>query len=181
MECLKTTNYIPLTLNVLLKYIGKFFFFVLLQVLLLNNITLTELGITPYFYILFILLLPFETSNWSLLLFAFFLGLFIGMFTDTPGAHSASAVLIAFLRPFLLKALSGRDGYSPETTPRISWYGFTWFLKYTVILTVIHHLVYFLMLEFSFENFALTLFKVLITGFLTIILIIISQYLVFRK
>ena len=153
----------------------------LLQVLLLNNITLTELGITPYFYILFILLLPFETSNWSLLLFAFFLGLFIDMFTDTPGVHSAAAVFIAFLRPFVLKLLSGRDGYPPETSPRISWFGFTWFFKYTVILTAIHHLIYFLVLEFSFENFALTLFKVLITGFLTTILIIISQYLVFRK
>ncbi|MCF6365071.1 MAG: rod shape-determining protein MreD [Bacteroidales bacterium] len=170
-----------MTLNVLLKYIGKFVFLVLLQVLVLNNINLTEYGITPYFYILLILLLPFGIPDWALLLFAFFLGLFIDMFSDTGGVHASATVFIAFLRPFVLKMLSGRDGYAPETSPRISWYGFNWFFKYTVILVIIHHLIFFLVLEFSFAHFLITLLKVFITGFFSTILIIISQYLVFRK
>jgi len=154
---------------------------VLLQVLLLNNINLTEYGITPYFYILFILLLPFDTSDWSLLLFAFFLGLSIDMFSDTGGVHASATVFIAFLRPFVLKMLSGRDGYAPETSPRISWYGFNWFFKYTVILTIIHHLIYYLVSEFSFGHFSITLLKVFITAIFSSILIIISQYLVFKR
>lgn len=170
-----------MTLNVLLKNIGIFIFAFFIQVLVLNNIHLTELGITPYFYIIFILLLPFDTPKWSLLLSAFFLGVFIDMFEDTGGVHAAASVFIAFLRPALLKALSSRDGYLPESLPRISWYGFIWFLKYAIISVIFHHLIYFLVLEFSFANFSVILIRIIFTSILSVVLIIISQYLIFQK
>ncbi len=170
-----------MTLNILLKYIGIFALLALLQVLVFNNIILTEFGITPFFYVLFIIILPFETSNWSLLLFAFFLGLFVDMFEDTGGVHAAATVFIAFIRPFILNIFQGREGYSPESSPGIFWYGFAWFFKYAFILTIVHSFIYFIVLEFSFDNFFLTLFKIFFTGLFTILLIIISQYLVFRK
>ncbi|MCD4794148.1 MAG: rod shape-determining protein MreD [Bacteroidales bacterium] len=170
-----------MTLNILLKYIGRFVFLILLQVLLLNNINLTEYGITPYFYIILIILLPFETPGWVLLLFAFFLGLTIDMFCDTGGAHASASVFIAYIRPLILRMLSLRDGYATETSPVILHYGFSWFYKYAGILTIIHHFVFYFMYEFSFAGFMLTLFKVLITSLLTLILVLISQYLIFRK
>ncbi len=170
-----------MTLNVLLKYIGRLVFLVLLQVLLINNIDLTEYGITPYFYILLIILLPFETPGWILLLFAFFTGLTIDMFSDTGGIHAAASVFTAFLRPLILRIFSLRDGYAPETRPVISHYGFPWFFKYAGILILIHHFVYYFMLEFSFAGFMITFLKVLITSVLTLTLILISQYLIFRK
>jgi len=172
---------IVLTLNVLLKYIGIFIFLAFLQVLVLNNITISNFGITPFFYILLIIILPFETPKWSLLIFAFFLGLFIDMFEDTGGVHAAATVAIAFIRPFILKIFSVRDGYSPESKPAISSYGLAWFLKYAIVLTIIHNIIYFLVLELSFQNFMLTLLKAILTSFFTISLIIISQYLVYRK
>ncbi len=170
-----------MTLNVLFKNIGIFAFVFFLQVLLLNNIHFTELGVTPYFYIIFILLLPFDTPKWSLLLSAFFLGLFVDMFEDTGGVHASATVFVAFVRPFLLKVLSGRDGYSLESLPRISWYGFLWFLKFTLISVLIHNFVYFLVLEFSFANFSILLAKIFLTSVLSVVLIIISQYLIFQK
>lgn len=170
-----------MTLNILLQYIGRFVFLVLLQVLLLNNINLTGYGITPFFYIILIILLPFETPGWILLLSAFFLGLTIDMFSDTGGIHASASVFTAFLRPLILRILSMRDGYAPETRPVILHYGFSWFLKYACTLIFIHHFVYYLMLEFSFAGFMITFLKVLITSFLTLILILISQYLIFRK
>lgn len=170
-----------MTLNVLLKYIGRFVILVLLQVLLLNNINLTDYGITPYFYIILILLLPFETPGWALLLFAFFIGLSIDMFRDTGGIHAAASVFMAFIRPLVLRILSKRDGYAPETRPVILHYGFSWFLKYAGILILIHHFVYYIMLEFTFDGFLTTFFKILITSALTLTLILISQYLIFRK
>jgi len=103
------------------------------------------------------------------------------MFEDTGGVHAAATVFIAFLRPFLLKIFQGRDGYSPDSSPGIFWYGFSWFLKYASILIIVHSFIYYIVLEFSFNNFFFTLSKVFFTGFLTILLIIISQYLVFRK
>jgi len=170
-----------LTLNILLKYIGFFILLAFLQVLVLNNINLTELGITPFFYILLIIILPFETPKWSLLIFAFFLGFFIDMFEDTGGIHASATVAIAFIRPFILKIFSVRDGYSPDSRPGIYWYGLSWFLKYAVVLTITHSLIYYLVLELSFQHFTLTLLKVILTSSITILLIIISQYLVQKK
>jgi len=170
-----------LTLNILLKYIGIFFFLAILQVLVLNNINLTEFGITPFFYILLIIILPFETPKWSLLFFAFFLGLFIDIFEDTGGVHAAATVAIAFIRPFILKIFSVRGGYSPESKPGIFWYGISWFFKYAIVLTFVHSFIYYLVLEMSFAHFTITLFKIILTSLITIFLIIISQYLVYKK
>lgn len=152
-----------------------------LQVLVLNNINLGEYGITPFVYILLIIVLPFETSNVSLLLFAFFLGLFIDVFEDTGGVHASATVFIAFIRPFILNIFKGRDGYPIESTPGISDYGFVWFIKYAFVLIFVHSFIYYIVLQFSFENFFLILLKMLFTGILTIFLIIISQYLVFKR
>jgi len=154
---------------------------ILLQVLLFNNIQLSESGISPFFYILFILILPFEIRDWALLLFAFFLGLSVDIFTDTGGVHASASVFTAFLRPLILRILSGREGYAPETSPGIAWYGFSWFLKYSFLLTFAHDLIYFLVLQFSFKDFFFVLEKVFFTSLLTVILILLSQFLVFRN
>jgi len=166
-----------LTLNVLLKNAGLFLLLIFLQVFLLNNISLTKFGININFYVLLILILPFEISGWLLLLSAFFLGLSLDMFADTGGVNAASLVFVAFIRPLTLKILNPRDGYLPDTTPGIFQYGFLWFFKYAFILVFIHNLLYWLFLEFSFSNFFLTLYKALISTFLVLILVLLSQFL----
>src|SRR5476649_733601 len=75
----------------------RFVVLVFIQVFLLKNIALYNLA-TPYFYILFILLLPFETPNVLLFILAFLMGLTIDAFYDTPGLHAAACSLLAFVR-----------------------------------------------------------------------------------
>jgi len=154
---------------------------VLLQVLVLNNIHLTEYGITPFFYILLIILLPFETPGWALLFFAFFLGLFVDMFCDTGGLHAASSLFAAFLRPLILRILKVRDGYAPETTPVLFYYGFSWFFKYAGLIILIHSFVYMILREFSFAHFFASFMQILAMSVLTLSLVIVSQYLIFRR
>lgn len=103
------------------------------------------------------------------------------MFEDTGGVNAAATVAIAFIRPFILKVFSVRDGYSPESTPTISSYGFFWFFKYAIVLTITHNILYYIVLELSFNNFGITLLKALLTSIFTISLIIISQFLVYKK
>ncbi|NJK85385.1 MAG: hypothetical protein HC906_04860 [Bacteroidales bacterium] len=55
------------------RILFRFIILVLLQVFVFNNIHLSGF-IVPYIYILFILLLPFETPGWLLLVSAFLLG-----------------------------------------------------------------------------------------------------------
>jgi rod shape-determining protein MreD len=167
-------------LKIFLRNIWRFVLVILIQVLVFNNIQLNGY-INPYFYVIFILLLPFETPNWALLVMAFFLGISIDVFVNTPGMHASASVLIAFLRPYVLRVLAPRDSYELGTFPRLYYYGFGWFLRYSLILVVIHHLFLFYIEIFRFSDFFTTLSRSLISSAFTIILIILSQFVIFRK
>ncbi|MFZ4059415.1 MAG: rod shape-determining protein MreD, partial [Ferruginibacter sp.] len=75
--------------NVYFRNISRFFLLILLQVLVFNNMHLNGY-INPYVYVLFILLLPFETPQWLLLISAFLLGFGVDLFSDTMGMHTAA-------------------------------------------------------------------------------------------
>ena len=162
------------------RYLVYFIVLVLIQVLILNHIQFSGY-VNPYMYVLFILLLPFETPGWLLLIIAFSLGLTIDMFSDTLGVHASATVFMAFLRPYVLSGISSRDTYEINTLPRISYYGFNWFLKYTVILVFAHHLFLFFIENFKFDNFFLVLMRVVLSAIFSTVLIVLSQYLFFRK
>lgn len=167
-------------IRALFKNIFSFILLVFLQVFVFNNIQFSEF-INPYFYIIFIILMPFETPGWLLLLSSFFLGLFVDAFTQTLGMHAAACTLMAFIRPAVLKAFAPRDGYEPATLPRIYYYGFIWFLKYSVILILAHHFVLFYVEMFRFSDFFYTLFRVILSVLFSSTLIIVSQYFIFRR
>ncbi len=170
-----------MSLDTLAKYFGILIFFATVQVVLLNNIALTELGLTPYLYIAFILILPFETPGWLLLIFAFVLGISVDIFDDTGGIHTAALVFTAFMRPLNLRILAPRDNYESGTQPRISDYGFTWFLKYTLLSLLAHHFVFFYLEAFSFSHFFTTLLRMIATILFSGTLILMSQFLIFKK
>lgn len=153
---------------------------VLLQVLIINNIEISS-RINPFFYVIFILLLPFETPGWVLLVSGFCLGLVMDLFMSTPGLHTAATVFMAFLRPRVLSMIAPRDGYDPGSFPRLYYYGFNWFLKYSLILVFAHHLVLFYIEVFRFTDFFDTLLKVVLSSLLSVTLILVSQYFIFRK
>ncbi|MFP4058868.1 MAG: rod shape-determining protein MreD [Bacteroidales bacterium] len=167
-------------IKVLPRNMLRFVLLVFFQVLVLNNI---QLGgyINPYLYILFILLLPFETPPWMLLLTGFLLGLTIDLFVHTPGVHTIATLFMAFSRPYVLDLFAPREGYETGTFPRLYYYGLEWFLKYTLILVFAHHLVLFYVEVFRFSDFFSTFLRVILSTFFSTILVVISQYFVFRK
>ncbi len=165
---------------IIIRNIARFLLVILFQVMVMDNILINGFMI-PYIYILFILLMPFETPRWMQLLSGFLLGMGIDLFVGTPGMHTAATVLISFVRPYLLDLLSPRDGYEPETFPRIHYYGFLWFLKYTLLIVVIHHFVLFYLEVFQLKDFLSTLLRVILSSALSASTIVLSQYFVFRK
>jgi rod shape-determining protein MreD len=162
------------------RYGLQFLVLVLLQVFILNNI---QLGgyVNPYLYILFILLLPVNTPNWLLLVLGFVLGLTIDLFTHTPGMNSSATVFMAFLRPYVLEIIAPREGYEKNSSPRIKLYGFIWFLRYSIILVLAHHFVLFYIEVFRFSDFVLTFIRVIFSGAFSTLLIVTSQYLIYRE
>ncbi len=162
------------------RNIVRFFVVVLLQVLVLDNINLGGY-MNPLFYIIFILLMPFETPKWMILAGGFLLGLSVDLFLNTLGMHTAATVFIAFMRPWVLGIIAPRDGYEADTFPRIYYYGFRWFTIYTLILTFLHHTVLFYLEVFNFHDFLSTFLRIVISTFLTALIIVLSQYFIFRK
>jgi rod shape-determining protein MreD len=162
------------------RNIIRFIVVILFQVLIMDNVMINGF-LVPYVYLLFILLMPFETPRWIVLLSGFALGLSIDFFEHTLGMHTAATVMIAFIRPYFLNLLAPRDGYEAETFPRIHFYGFTWFFKYTLIIVFIHHFVLFYLEAFQLQNFLSTLLRVILSSALSASTIVLSQYFVFRK
>ncbi len=165
---------------IIVRNIVRFLVVILFQVLVMDNVMINGYMI-PYVYILFILLMPFETPRWAQLILGFILGMGIDLFLNTPGMHTAATVLVAFIRPYLLNLLAPRDGYDTDSFPRIHYYGFLWFLKYTLIIVVIHHFLLFYLEVFQLKDFLTTLSRVILSSILSTSTIILSQYFVFRK
>lgn len=166
-------------LNEFIANFVRYVFLILTQGLVLNNVALFDGRAVPYLYVLFLLSLPFEIPRWLELLIGFITGLTIDFFTSTPGMHASACVLLAYMRPLLLKALAPREGYEFGTHPTIRDMGFRWYASYAAILIVAHHLWLFYLEAFSFDNFFLTLLRVLLSSAFTFILVILSQYLAF--
>lgn len=162
------------------RNIIRFLILILFQVLVLDNI---QMGgyLNPYFYVLFIILMPFETPRWLLLLTAFLLGVSVDLFTNTLGMHAAASVFMAFLRPWILSIFAPRDGYEQDTFPRIFFYGFNWFLRYSLVMVFFHHLALFYLEVFHFQDFLSTFLRVILSTLVTTATIILSQYFIFRK
>jgi len=161
------------------RNIIRFIFLLLFQVLILNNINLGGY-INPYLYVMFILMLPFETPKGLLLISSFLLGLFVDMFSDTAGLHAAASTMMAFFRPYILGAVSSRQEYEPGIRPAIRDLGFKWFFSYALILVSIHHLVLFYLEVFGFSEFFQTFFRALQSIAFTLLLLVLSQYLLYK-
>ena len=149
-----------------LHKIGWFIGLVLLQVLILNNVHIAGYA-TPFLYIYLILKFESDTPRNALMLWAFFLGLAVDVFSDTPGMNAAATVLLAFLRPTFLRLFVPRDTLD-TLVPAIRTMGILPFLKYLVVSVLIHH-GWLLTLEFfSFAHIGTLLLRIAASTLLTV-------------
>lgn len=162
------------------KYSLLFLICLVFQILIFNEMEISKF-LNPSFYVLFILLLPFETPKWAQLILAFFLGLIVDAFLNTQGMNAAASTLMAFVRPGVLNLLSPREGYEAGTLPRIFYLGFVWFLKYSLILIFIHQLALYFIEAMSFNFLGMTLTVALTNTLLTAFFVIISQFIMFKR
>lgn len=162
-------------INTVLRFGAVFVLLLLLQVLLFNNIQFSGF-VNPYMYLLFILLLPAEIPAWLLLLISFATGTIIDVFSGSPGMHSSATVLAGFVRPYVLRLITIREGYEAGSSLSMNAYGVRWFLIYTSIIVLIHHTALFYLEVFRFADFFLTLLRVILSSFFSILFILLIEY-----
>jgi hypothetical protein len=176
-------------MNVYIKNILRFCIILLLQVLILNKITLRWWSepsgfpiFIPYVYPLFILLLPFETPVWLLLILGFTMGISVDSFMNTAGMHACAAVFIAYLRTNVLSALLPRNlsEYTGQH-PNIKTMGWMPFLVYSAFLILLHHFVFFGIELWSLSNIGFLLLKVLASAVTSMLFIVVYLLLFTRQ
>jgi len=158
-------------MSIYLRNIFRYMLLVLIQVLLLNKIPLRWWAnpgaippYTPYIYPLFILLFPFATPVWFLLIAAFTMGITIDTFMNTGGMHAAACVLMAFLRTSVLEALlPKRMEEFKFMSPNVKSMGWTPFMTYAAILMAVHHVFFFILEFWGFHAAGLMLLKILLS------------------
>lgn len=153
----------------------RFVLFLLLQVLIFNNILLFGF-LNPYPYILFILLFPVNGNKYYLLLSSFLLGLLLDVFLNSGGVHTLASLLLAYARPVFFRFAFGinyeyqtikiAEKFSPE--------------RLTFLFTTIlyHHIIMFSMEIFRWSLFFQILYRTLLSSFFTLILSAIIIYLI---
>ena len=148
----------------------RFVVLVLLQVLVINHIRLGGY-VHPYIYMIFIMLLPFSTPKWQILVLGFALGLTVDLFTGTLGLHAGATTLMAFCRPSIIKLVSGNQKFENITEPNLGQLGGIWFFRYALCMVFIHHLALFFLESFSFRLLGQVMLRILLSVPVSIFLI----------
>jgi hypothetical protein len=123
-----------------------------------------------------LLLLPIQGNAVRIMVFAFLLGLFIDVFSNTPGMHAGACVLLSFLRTGLLEVLKPGGNYEEYMEISIPSMGLKWYLNFMIPALFIHHFYYFIIEFASFSRIGMALLKAALSTFFSLFTIIIIQY-----
>jgi hypothetical protein len=164
----------------IIRNILRFIVLLLVQVLVIQNVNLSGyIILLPY--VMWILMLPFETNKFLVLFASFFMGVWIDIFYDSSGLHAFACTLMGFARYYVLKYVSPRDGYEAGVSATVDEMGLAWFLRYAGILIFMHHFALFYLEIFRFSEFFSTLLRVILSSAGTFIFIYIIQFLFFNS
>ncbi|HMN88920.1 MAG TPA: hypothetical protein PKD70_05530 [Saprospiraceae bacterium] len=160
-------------------HIIRFIGILLGQVFLLKHIDLSWGGfnyIEIFWYPLFILLLPFRTSQPVLLLLSFVTGLAVDSFYDTTAMHAAALVFTGFIRAYVFELIQPRGGYDITHSPTKYRMGMPWFLRYTAILMGVHLFFYFSVEFFTFVYIVDIMLKTVFSFILSMIFVLMFMF-----
>ena len=134
-----------------LSYAGVFATLVLLQIFLIDNITLS-VYFHPLIYAAFIILLPLDTKPVWVLLLSAAMGLTIDVLTGMGGLNVIAAAAAGFLRRLVVNLTCGRASGPDEAVPalyRLTQKNLAWYMTGMILL---HSSVYFLLESLSLHH-----------------------------
>jgi hypothetical protein len=132
--------------------------------------------ISPFPYMLFIILFPVNGNKYGLLAASFLLGFIMDLFCNSGGIHAMSCLVLAFIRPSLFKFSFGLS-YEYQTVKLVDVLSPERF-SFILMSVVVHHFLLFMVEAFQFEFFLDVLLRALLSSVFTIISCIIVIYLI---
>lgn len=155
--------------------IFRFIFLLAIQIIVFNNINLFGF-ISPFPYILFIILYPVNGNKTGLLIASFFLGILLDMFSNSGGIHTTACLTLAYFRPVIFKFAFGVS-YEYQTI-KLNDVLIPERFSFIFVSVLIHHLILFILEAFQLSLFWDILFRTILSSILTIIICIIIIYLI---
>lgn len=151
------------------KQIVRYIIVMVLQVLLFNQ--LQAWGVChPYVYLLCLLMMPITLPHSADMVIGGVVGLVMDICCNSLGIHTAACVLVMFIRPYLLAALiNEKDRLNEQISLRTI--GFEAFIKYVVILVLVHHLAVFMLAAWSWSHIGFVLAETAVSSLVTFVLI----------
>lgn len=142
-----------------------------LQVIVFSRISLWGVA-TPIVFIYLLMRLPLKMNMNLVLTIAFFSGLIVDIFADTPGLNALASTLTAALRRPIVKLYLPREEDLSDPVPSISSFGFPIFAKYSLTFTLLYTTLVFLIESFSLFRPLHLLLSIIGSTLLTWVLII---------
>lgn len=160
--------------RIILVNIFRWLVLLFVQIFLLRNMAFYNLS-TPFIYVLFILVLPFQIPNLLLYIVAFITGLTLDAFYDTLGVHTSACIALAFVRILFISVSLNREAVD-EPEPSLGNMGFRWFSLYAVLCIFAHHIVLFFLEAFKFTSLAYTLGRTLLSVVFTLFIVLLVEF-----
>lgn len=152
------------------KQFGRYIIVMLLQILLFDQLQLWG-ACHPYVYVVCLMMMPITLPHSADMIIGAVAGLVMDIFCNSMGVHMASCILLMFVRPYLLGAVvNDKDRLNEQISLRSI--GMEAFIKYAVILILIHHLAVFSLAAWSWSHIGFVLMETVISSFVTILIIV---------
>jgi rod shape-determining protein MreD len=149
---------------ILLTFVALF-----VQVFILNNLSISPLVI-PMVYIIPIVMMPIESSQFKMLLAGLLLGVAMDIAMGTMGLNTITTLPIAFFRRPILNSLAGLSSISKEEgIPSIKRLGVR-FHNYFIFMIVFHLLLFYFAEWLSFDNFGTLILRIVCSTVVSLLL-----------
>ena len=158
----------------------KVIILLLAQVLLFKNLVLYDQAFC-FAYVLLFLVLPLDMSKILQLALGMIIGLTIDMFYNTLGVHAAACVFLAYTRIYWARIMTPSGGYDAIAKINVQTQGFERFITYSFPLIFVHSVLLFFIEAAGFTLFWQTLSKAFYSSVFTMVVILIIQYLFYKK
>jgi hypothetical protein len=109
------------------------------------------------------------------------IGLTIDMFYNTLGVHAAACVFLAYTRIYWARIMTPSGGYDAIAKINVQTQGFERFITYSFPLIFVHSVLLFFIEAAGFTLFWQTLSKAFYSSVFTMVVILIIQYLFYKK
>jgi hypothetical protein len=152
-----------------IQFIALFLALLVLQ-LVCNKIVLFNVAM-PVVFIYLIMRLPVNLHGGWVLTIAFFTGLIMDIFNNTPGMNSLACTIMAAARRPVFNLFVSRENDMSIPIPSVDSMGVGDYFKYMATLTTLYCLLIFLIQAFTLHNFLLTLARIVGSSALSIIII----------